>query len=482
MTLTTADDHTHVAGHAASASVALDIGPGRGALVIYPAERFRDREIEISLVGEERRVHTGVHERRSGSGSKLTAIFGSLPAGDYVIWEAPDTAGGRVTVPGAGVGRGSARLSATAHTGSPSLGRRVRSSLTRREWRTVGLMAAVVMGLHAAGFFILIAVVAPHHYRLGSSGAFTVGLGLTAYTLGLRHAFDADHIAAIDNTTRKLMSERKRPLSVGLFFSLGHSTIVFGLSLLLAAGFRALSGEVQHTGSELHSLTGLIGTGVSGGFLYVIAGLNLVVLVGMIRVFGDMRRGEYDEAELERQLDSRGLMNRVYGRFAGAVSEPWQMYPVGMLFGLGFDTATEVALLFLAAGAAGAGVPFYAILCLPILFAAGMSLLDAIDGSFMNFAYGWAFSHPVRKIYYNLTITGLSVAIALIIGTAELLGLAATKLGLKGSFWTSVEQLNLNTLGYAIVGLFVLTWAIALLVWRLGRFEDRWGAQVGKSV
>jgi high-affinity nickel-transport protein len=342
-------------------------------------------------------------------------------------------------------------------------------------------MAAVVIGLHVVGFFILIAVVAPHGYHLGSSGAFTVGLGLTAYTLGLRHAFDADHISAIDNTTRKLMAERERPLSVGFWFSLGHSSIVFALSLLFAVGIKALSGPVQNGGSTLHSVTNLIGTGVSGGFLYVIAALNLMILLQILRVFRDMRRGEYDEAELERHLNTRGLMNRFYGRFTRAITKPWQMYPLGALFGLGFDTASEVALLFLAAGAAGAGLPFYAILCLPILFAAGMSLLDTIDGSFMNFAYGWAFSKPVRKVYYNITITGLSVAIALIIGTIELLGLAVHKLTLKGAFWDWISQININTLGYVIVAIFVGTWAIALLVWRVARIEERWGAQLRET-
>jgi high-affinity nickel-transport protein len=342
-------------------------------------------------------------------------------------------------------------------------------------------MAAVVIGLHAVGFFILITVVAPHHYHLGSSGAFTVGLGLTAYTLGLRHAFDADHISAIDNTTRKLMAERKRPLGVGFFFSLGHSTVVFVLTFLFAIGVRALGGQVRNGGSTLHKVTTWIGTGVSGGFLYIIAALNVVILIGILRVFREMRRGEYNEAELERQLNSRGLMNRFYGRFSRAITKQWQMYPIGILFGLGFDTATEVALLFLAAGAAGAGLPFYAILCLPILFAAGMSLLDTIDGSFMNFAYGWAFSKPVRKVYYNLTITGLSVAVALIIGTIELLGLAVAKLGLKGGFWSWVAQININTLGYVIVAMFVGTWVVALLIWRVARIEERWGAQIRES-
>jgi high-affinity nickel-transport protein len=360
------------------------------------------------------------------------------------------------------------------------LRRRVGAALTRQEWKTVARMATVVVGLHVVGFYILIVMVAPHRYHLGSSGAFTVGLGLTAYTLGLRHAFDADHISAIDNTTRKLMAERQRPLSVGFWFSLGHSTVVFGLSLLFAVGIRALGGQVQDRGSTLHKVTSLIGTGVSGAFLYLIAVLNLVVLLGILRSFGEMRRGEHDEAELERQLNSRGLMNRFYGRFTRAIKRPGQMYPLGVLFGLGFDTATEVALLFVAAGAAGAGLPFYAILCLPILFAAGMSLLDTIDGTFMNFAYGWAFSRPVRKAYYNIAITGLSVVIALSIGTIELLGVAIEKLGLKRAAWSWVAQININTLGYVIVGMFVVTWAVALLVWRVAHIEELWSPQVGK--
>src|SRR5450755_2631137 len=254
--------------------------------------------------------------------------------------------------------------------------RRPRAALTRGERRTVAGMAGAVVGLHVIGFFILIVVVAPHHYALGTSGAFTVGLGLTAYTLGLRHAFDADHIAAIDNTTRKLMAQRRRPLSVGLWFSLGHSTVVFVLALLFAVGIRALDASVRTSGSTLHRVTNLIGTGVSGAFLYLIAALNIVVLVGIVRVLREMRRGRFDEAELERRLNARGLMNRICGRFTRMVTKSWHMYPVGVLFGLGFDTATEVALLFLAAGAAGSGLPFYAVLCLPILFAAGMSLLD----------------------------------------------------------------------------------------------------------
>src|SRR3954454_22468836 len=288
---------------------------------------------------------------------------------------------------------------------------RIRGALTPAEWRRAAALAAAVIGLHVVGFVLLLAVVVPHDFSLGAQGAFGVGLGITAYTLGLRHAFDADHIGAIDNTTRKLMAEGQRPLSVGFFFSLGHSTVVFALAFLFSIGVRTLAGPVEHGGAALHSVTGLVGTSVSGAFLYLIAIVNLVILASIVRVFRRMRHGDYDEQEVETQLESCGLMNRFFGRFTRAVREAWHMYPLGILFGLGFDTATEVALLFLAAGAASSGLPFYAILCLPVLFAAVMSLLDTIDGSFMNFAYGWAFSRPVRKVFYNLAVTGLSVAV-----------------------------------------------------------------------
>jgi high-affinity nickel-transport protein len=350
------------------------------------------------------------------------------------------------------------------------------SSLDRSQRRALILMVVVVVGLHVAGFLTLIALVAPHRYRVGTAGAFTVGIGVTAYTLGMRHAFDADHISAIDNTTRKLMSEGKRPLTVGFWFSLGHSTIVFALALLLSIGIKAVDGPVQRKSSGLHQVTSWIGTLVSGSFLYLIAALNVVVLLGIIKVFREMKSGRYDEAALEQQLQSRGFMNRFLGKLTRSVTKPGHMYPIGVLFGLGFDTATEVALLVLAGGAAGAGLPWYAILCLPILFAAGMSLMDSIDGSFMNFAYGWAFSQPVRKVFYNITITGLSVAIALVIGTIELGGLTASRLKLSGAFWNWFESIDINMLGFVIVALFVLTWAIALAVWHLGRVEERWSA------
>jgi high-affinity nickel-transport protein len=358
-----------------------------------------------------------------------------------------------------------------------SLPAKVRFALSTREWLRLGAMFAVIAGLHLIGWLTLLVLVAPQHLMVGDK-VLGIGVGLTAYTLGLRHAFDADHIAAIDNTTRKLMNDGQRPLGVGFFFSLGHSSVVFGLALLLSAGVKAVVGPVRDDASALHHYAGLIGTTVSGVFLYIIAAINVVILIGILRVFTAMRHGTYDEAELEQQLNNRGFLNRYLGRFTRSITKSWQMYPLGLLFGLGFDTATEVALLVLAGTSAAAGLTWYAILCLPVLFAAGMSLLDTIDGSFMNFAYGWAFSKPVRKVYYNITVTGLSVAVALVIGSVELAGLVVQQLGWTGGFWDWISGIDLNTIGFVIVGIFVATWLIALLVWRLGRFEERWTAQL----
>jgi high-affinity nickel-transport protein len=359
-------------------------------------------------------------------------------------------------------------------------GRERPAPLDAGEWRTLLLMAAVVVALHVAGFSILVAVVAPGHYRLGTEGTFTVGIGITAYMLGLRHAFDADHIAAIDNTTRRLMSEGKRPLSVGFWFSLGHSSVVFALAFLISVGVRSLDGPLGRGDSQLHVVTATVGTGVSGGFLYLIAAINVVILMSIVKVFREMRGGAYDEEALEAQLESRGLMNRFFGRLTRTITKPAQMYPIGVLFGLGFDTASEVALLIVAGSAGAAGLPWYAILCLPILFAAGMSLMDSIDGSFMNFAYGWAFSKPIRKVFYNLTDTGLSVAVALVIGTVELGGVIASQLKLSGAFWRSFENVNINEVGFVIVGMFIATWAIALSVWHFGHIEERWSTHLEK--
>ncbi|HLG68369.1 MAG TPA: HoxN/HupN/NixA family nickel/cobalt transporter [Acidimicrobiales bacterium] len=352
-----------------------------------------------------------------------------------------------------------------------------RHALTPSEWTRLGGMAAVVAGLLVLGFVLLLAAV-PHHYHLSRTEVFGVGTGTLALTLGMRHAFDADHISAIDNTTRKLMAEGKRPVSVGFFFSLGHSTVVFTLAVLLNFGIRALDDQVRRSTSTLHAVTGIVGTSVSGTFLYVIAALNLVILASIVRAFRDMRAGRFDEVELERQLQQRGLLNRFFGPVARRVDAPWKMYPVGLLFGLGFDTATEVALLVLSGTAVSSGLPFWAILSLPILFAAGMSLFDTMDGCFMNFAYGWAFSRPIRKLYYNLVITGLSVAVAFVIGTVELLGLLGQEAHLGGSFWSTMANFNINAAGFVIVGLFVATWAVALAVWRVGRIEARWDAAI----
>ena len=223
-------------------------------------------------------------------------------------------------------------------------------------------------------------------------------------------------------------------------------------------------------------MTGVIGTSVSGVFLLVIGILNLVVLRQILGVFRAMRRGEYDERELDEQLSKRGFMNRFLSGATKAVTKPWHMYPVGVLFGLGFDTATEVSLLVLAGGAAAFQLPWYAILTLPVLFAAGMSLFDSIDGCFMNFAYGWAFAKPVRKVYYNITVTALSVAVALVIGTIEVVSILAGRLGIMSGPVAWVAGLDLNNVGFAIVGLFVLAWVVALLVWRVGRIEEKWEA------
>jgi nickel/cobalt transporter (NiCoT) family protein len=351
-------------------------------------------------------------------------------------------------------------------------------SLSAGERRTLAAMSSVIAALHVLGFVVLLAFVAPGSHDFGKAGVSMIGLGVTAYTLGLRHAFDADHISAIDNTTRKLMAEGKRPLSVGFWFSLGHSTIVFALTLLIAIGVRSLNGPVTNDHSALHQTTSWVGAAVSGGFLYVIAAVNIVILVGILEVFREMKTGRYDEVALERQLDSRGLMNRFFGRLTKAVARPRHMYPIGLLFGLGFDTASEVALLATAGAAGAAGLPWYAILCLPVLFAAGMSLMDSIDGSFMSVAYGWALSKPVRKVFYNLAITALSVAVALVIGTIEIGGLIGSQLNLSGSFWNWLANVDINFLGFVIVALFVATWMISLLIWRFGRIEERWSAHL----
>src|SRR5215475_14703331 len=352
----------------------------------------------------------------------------------------------------------------------------IRAALTPGEWHRVGAMGAAVAGLHVVGWGLLTWAVVGGHHPVTAGKAFGVGTGVLAYTLGMRHAFDADHIAAIDNTTRKLVGDGKRPLSVGFFFSLGHSSVVFILAILLNFGIRALNSEVHDGNSALHGITSVVGTSVSGTFLYLIAALNVVILVGIVKVFREMRSGKFSDAELEEQLAKRGLMNRLLGPLNKRVDAPWKMYPIGLLFGLGFDTATEVAFLVLAGTAVISGMPFYAVLSLPFLFAAGMSLFDTADGCFMNFAYDWAFARPVRKVYYNLTITGLSVFVAFFIGTVEFLGLIGQQARLTGGFWAFMAAFDINKAGFVIAGIFVVTWAAALAIWRFGQIEAKWDA------
>jgi nickel/cobalt transporter (NiCoT) family protein len=357
---------------------------------------------------------------------------------------------------------------------------RIRGSLSGQERRSIAGMAGFIVLLHLVGWGVLLAIVSAEQYQIASGQVLGIGLGLTAYTLGMRHAFDADHIAAIDNTTRKLMADGKRPVSVGFWFSLGHSSIVFGLVALLALGVRAIAGQVEDESSLLQRITGVAGTAISGAFLYAIGIINLVVLIGIVKILRRMRRGTFDEEELEEQLNSRGFLNKILAGATKAVTKPWKMYPIGLLFGLGFDTATEVGLLVIAGGAAAFALPWYAILTLPILFAAGMSLLDTIDGCFMNFAYDWAFSKPVRKIYYNITITGLSVAVALIIGSIELISILTDKAGIESGPLAAIANVSLDFVGYAILALFVLTWVIAATIWKYGRIEERWSVSIAR--
>src|SRR5579859_6699932 len=320
-------------------------------------------------------------------------------------------------------------------------------------------MAAVIFILNASGWAIFVLTVMPHNFHYARLGV-GLGVAITAWTLGLRHAFDADHLSAIDNVTRKLMADGQRPLATGFFFSLGHSTVIVAVGAGISIAARAVFGTV--------------GTGLAACFLYLIAGLNLVILAGIARVFAQLRRGRYSEAELEQHLQARGLMYRFFGRFMRSIGHTWQMYFVGMAFGIGFDTATEVVLLTATVYAATSGLPFYAILALPLLFAGGMTLFDTLDGCFMNLAYGWAFARPVRKVYYNLVVTGLSVAAAFLIGTVEMLGILTSELHLRGGFWDFMANFDINKAGFTIAGLFLVVWAVAIAVWRFAGLESRW--------
>ncbi len=349
----------------------------------------------------------------------------------------------------------------------------LRRNLNPREWGRLTAMTVVIIALNGLGWAIFIFAIMPHHFNYEGLGI-GLGVALTAWTLGARHAFDADHISAIDNVTRKLMADGQRPLATGFFFALGHSSIIVVVGAGIVVATKAVFGAMVDPNSTYETVGGVIGTGLAATFLYLIALLNLVVLVGIIKVFRDMRRGRYDEAELEKQLQSRGMMYRFFGRMMRSITQTWHMFFVGVIFGIGFDTATEVLLLAATAAAATQGLPWYAVMALPLLFAGGMTLFDSIDGCFMNVAYGWAFSRPVRKVYYNLVITGLSIAAAFIIGSIEIFGLLSTELHLNGGFWDFMANFDINKAGFVIVGLFIVVWALAIAVWKLGKVEQRW--------
>ena len=296
-----------------------------------------------------------------------------------------------------------------------------------------------------------------------------LGVALLAYTFGLRHSVDADHISAIDNVTRKLMQENKRPVAVGFFFSLGHSTIVIALTIAIAIAATVVSTAIP----TLKNAGGLIGTSVSAAFLYLIAILNILVLWEIFRAFRGVRRGEeYNDQTLDEFLNQRGLMGRFFRPLLRTVDKSWKMYPVGVLFGLGFDTATEVGLLGIAATQAGRGLPIAFILIFPALFTAGMCLMDTTDGILMLGAYGWAFVKPIRKLYYNLNITLISVLVALIVGTIEVMSIIAMEFNLSGGFWDYFGNLDFGVLGIIIIGVFVFSWAISTIIYKVKKYDD----------
>lgn len=346
-------------------------------------------------------------------------------------------------------------------------------ALSAQERARLGAMFAGIAALNFGGWGIFALAILPRHFHYAGLGV-GLGVALTAWTLGCRHAFDADHIAAIDNTTRKLMTEGQRPLAAGFFFALGHSSLIVlaGVGMVVAAPttFHAV---VTPT-SAFETTGGVAGIVLSASFLWMIAAMNLVVLAGIARVMRGMRRGAFSEEDLEAQLQARGLMYRFFGRWMRSVTRTWQMFFVGFAFGIGFDTATEVLLLGGTAAAATQGLPWYAIVALPLLFAGGMTLFDSCDGFFMSTAYGWAFARPVRKIYYNLIVTGLSVAVAFLVGAVEIVGLLSSQLHLQGWLGATLAGIDLNTVGFIVVGLFVTVWVLAVSVWKLGNVEARW--------
>lgn len=343
-----------------------------------------------------------------------------------------------------------------------------RLSFTAQEWARLAWLYGCIAALHVVGWGLYL------HYA--ADQPLLVGLGFAAYVFGLRHAFDADHIAAIDDTVRLMLQRGERPLAVGFFFSLGHSTVVLVLAVAVALAAGAIVARIP----EFKSVGALIGAGVSGAFLWLIGVLNVLVLLDILGVWKLARTGAHSHEHLEAVLAKRGLMNRLFGgRFAGVMRHSWQMYPLGLLFGLGFDTASEIALMALTAGAAAGSLPWPAVLCLPILFAAGMTLMDTTDGVLMTKAYDWAFQNPLRRIFYNLTTTALAVVVALFIGTIELAQVAIHLLGLSGGVYDFIAGLDFGVLGYVVVGLFLLAWGASVALWKIKGIEQNQGSRTG---
>ena len=303
---------------------------------------------------------------------------------------------------------------------------------------------------------------------IGETTVVLAGLGIVAYVFGLRHGVDADHIAAIDNTTRKLLQEGKHPYTVGLWFSLGHSTVVFALIIALIFATRAVATSIP----ALQSTGSIIGTVVSGSFLWIIGLINALIVIGIYKLFKELRKGKINQEKLDELLENRGFMNRYFKRLYGAISKPWHIYPIGVLFGLGFDTASEIALIGISVGiGVSTNMPIYYLLVLPLLFACGMITVDTADGVAMRLAYGWAFLNPLRKIYYNLTITLTSVLVAWVVGGIELLQVLSSKLNWSGFFWSWLNELNFEIIGFAIIGLFMVSWAVSFGYWKFKHLD-----------
>src|ERR1700687_1408992 len=348
-----------------------------------------------------------------------------------------------------------------------------RQSFDRGERSRLAAFFGGVGALHVAGWGLLL------FYGLGHPTI--LALGGLAYTFGLRHAFDADHIAAIDNTTRKLLRDGHKPVGVGFFFSLGHSTVVFLIAAALGLTVKWIVDGVITDGGQLRSIGGELSTIVSGGFLVLIGVLNLLILIDIVRVYRRMKAGGYDDKSLALDLTAGGVMSRIFGRLFRVIKHSWQMYPIGFLFGLGFDTASEVAILAISAGAAAKGVPFVAVIALPLIFAAGMALMDTADGAFMAKAYSWAFTSPIRKVFYNLTMTSLSVFVALFVGVVELLQVLIQKFELTGGVFGAIAGFDLvGRAGYFIVAAFVVAWAAALLIYKVRRIDERWSERISR--